>query len=1543
MKSNSTSSRVSGRYGMIEALEPRIAPAAIANISLPPVANLTFVTVTAGGSLLMKAGEVLTTGSAAPAGTYAGGTYLLYVAQGEVLVHTTDLNSNSQLDFNEITGLSVGNGASFVSFVDIHGSVATDLNPDGTLTDGGKGDILLDYNIAEINLRSLAATDFTATQAQSSANLVDAHLAMSSYSIFGNIYAGGGVGLSTTTSSGLQIDTSGTGFQTAIFNGGTGSDNNFYQAAEPVIGSIYVGTSATGQSFSFGSSGSASDVFGNFLAFNPSSGEAGASIYNINATSAFSIGTIHAGNGGFNAPGGSVVNAALQGDNAGTYKLIAGNAGSGTTGQSGGSIINFSEAGATISEVILQSGNGGTGLTGAGGDAGVITLNPSSSVNINAHVTVNLGSGGNGYTKGGAGGSASTGAFVTPNGQLTTALNLVTTWHNTGTIGSTQAIDFNGPHAPSDAVFSTTNPNQVVVAMGESAGGLNASSYIFLNAPADVDSITVGDFTGNGHPDIAVASGAAGYAGVYVYLSQYSPAGAFTGFSSPLFSPLPSLVLTSTDYLYTSTPITKIVAGDFAGNGAEGLAVLAQETNAVTFTVDSVLIFLTGETNTTHPHGSGYFYANFANANIPYEDLSTLYQGFSATNSIFEATALKTFTPGSGHDVLLEANLGSNTFDVISDNLTGAPVLNTTSFGVVSSGGGNPTNFKVLGLTVTEDQNTLPGAPEIADIVALAQNPQGIVATYLGNGTGTFTMETGFFFGGGRPIGYQPVAIVTVANQASTFYSDVAILDYNSGMADDIYVLNVSANLMTVTSSASEQWTTITPGLGTNTPTVAFGVYYPLASQASSAVPGAGAVNFGFITANPLKTFPDDQDFGVSLPLNVGGDFLLAPFKTAGYYITAGSGGSSESGAGGAGGSLGKSLTVGSSLTNSGTVSTGTGTLSIQFPTTDFTYEGEASFVAGNGGNGFTSGGAGGSLVGISVTYGNATEYTGLATLTAGNGGEGLTGTGGAGGSLGQLYIISGEEFVAGNGGIGVIGGAGGSILGNTQENLLTAQSNAINLSLILDAGAGATGIDGGGNGGNINSFVDQFNPPVGAVSGELLEYLGGAGGNAVAGPAGAGGSILNSSPSVVINNFMGDIFLEGGSGGSGLRGGGGGSVNNFSQVSTIKDIPSSFTVLGGFGGNGVIDAGGTGGSIANLNVSASGNGVDFTVNYNRTVAGAGGFSAGAVGGAGGSVSNINTASVAATAQNVVVAGAGGAGLTAGGPGGSVVNATADAGSTTGKVVIIAGDGGSSSSAKPLVASNPMDVALAIGGVNGPGGNGGSIIDFTQSLSTSTHVDLIAGNGGATLNHSFAAGNASVDNSGIGGSISDVLVQGSIGNSSPNVAILSYNNILAGQTMQDFVDSYILGDESGVMTDSIGNVGLVAGAAGAVEGGLPSNNGINGSVTNVGASNIMSMIAGNVDQVQLIQSLVETPAFIQANHLQPDGLISATGIFGAPKLVSALGYTSQIVPGALNYISPNGLLTDTPLPGGGALIDGAIVAKNIRTIYGLRDFEGTEV
>jgi len=193
--------------------------------------------------------------------------------------------------------------------------------------------------------------------------------------------------------------------------------------------------------------------------------------------------------------------------------------------------------------------------------------------------------------------------------------------------------------------------------------------------------------------------------------------------------------------------------------------------------------------------------------------------------------------------------------------------------------------------------------------------------------------------------------------------------------------------------------------------------------------------------------------------------------------------------------------------------------------------------------------------------------------------------------------------------------------------------------------------------------------------------------------------SIVNCSPYTLDNNLAGDIFLQSGTGGSGLFGGAGGGIVNFAQVSTIQEtrpaapfspvraaIPPSGWAGAGGGISGVDVA-----ATASLQNPGAYYTFDFSkptdvfnifdavvkqapVYYNRMVAGAGGISVGGTGGAGGSISSVNYISSATVAQVVVAAGAGGEGLNAGGAGGSVLSATVDAGSQagSGKAVVIA-------------------------------------------------------------------------------------------------------------------------------------------------------------------------------------------------------------------------------------------------------------------------------
>jgi hypothetical protein len=284
-----------------------------------------------------------------------------------------------------------------------------------------------------------------------------------------------------------------------------------------------------------------------------------------------------------------------------------------------------------------------------------------------------------------------------------------------------------------------------------------------------------------------------------------------------------------------------------------------------------------------------------------------------------------------------------------------------------------------------------------------------------------------------------------------------------------------------------------------------------------------------------------------------------------------------------------------------------------------------------------------------------------------------------------------------------------------------------------------------------------------------------------------------------------------------------------------------------------------------------------------------------------------------------LVAGAGGEGLYVGGGGGSVRVANISVAAIQGaKSLIVAGDGGSATAFIP----NPDDPTTknqadkAFGGRIGVGGHGGSIENYQQLGAVGARVDLIAGNGGNTLNYGFTT-NQGVP-VGIGGSIRNIALSGSIGNIDPSVAIRSYNNLLQGETMADFVNNNLRDPLTpGDFADTTGLVGMVVGGSGRlkeVQFGYDNLNnpdfrsnpaffGINGDAMDIEARNIMAMVAGSVVRIAAIQNIANI-------------VVTANGAIGVDK-----------TPGSdFGYRDKDGLPLKEPVLDG-RLVDGAIIYK----------------
>ena len=447
-----------------------------------------------------------------------------------------------------------------------------------------------------------------------------------------------------------------------------------------------------------------------------------------------------------------------------------------------------------------------------------------------------------------------------------------------------------------------------------------------------------------------------------------------------------------------------------------------------------------------------------------------------------------------------------------------------------------------------------------------------------------------------------------------------------------------------------------------------------------------------------------------------------------------------------------------------------------------------------------------------------------------------------------------------------------------------------------------------------------------------------------MSGPGGTGGSILNSSPRENAR-LESDIYLQSGSGGIGTTGGNGGNIENFVVRSAAQaKKPSLLSFVGGDGGFGIAGSGGSGGTLIGIDVQSRGTPVGLpqfaNYDFNRALAGNGGGSATARGGQGGDI--IDFTSGADQGSYAVIAGAGGNGLTTGGRGGNVkILNLATGASTLSKVLIIAGEGGSAAAFVP----NPRDTSPnqeenSFGGTVGRGGKGGNIVNVSQTGQTGAHFDLIAGNGGDTINYGTVLDRAPFV--GKGGSVRNVAVAGDIGNilndnpNTPNVnegvAIKSYNDILSGQTVRQYVDVKFRDTPPRdlppfvfpiSLSDFDGNVGIVVGAAGRNKsvvldadgnpGGFtsqPATKGENGKLISLSARNLLAAVAGSVDRIASIQ--------VVQNVQVVNGIIGADkGVLGMNDYLDKNG--NPILPAA-----------DGRAPGPqleGRLVDGAVVGK----------------
>lgn len=439
--------------------------------------------------------------------------------------------------------------------------------------------------------------------------------------------------------------------------------------------------------------------------------------------------------------------------------------------------------------------------------------------------------------------------------------------------------------------------------------------------------------------------------------------------------------------------------------------------------------------------------------------------------------------------------------------------------------------------------------------------------------------------------------------------------------------------------------------------------------------------------------------------------------------------------------------------------------------------------LAGTGGNAdLGRGGDGGAVENVTFFAGNLNGQ--LLQLQGGSGGNSNQGHAGAGGSVrmfrGLVASAAGGAFnlLPGDGGNGFLGGgAGGSAAGIQIQVAGLTRSDVT----VFAGRGGDTDSGPGGNGGSISAVT---------MGGEFrdLSFFSGAGGFSGFGSGGNGGSVANIG--VLTGGELGDVFVNGGIGGSvggggvrpGGRGGAGGGVRGV-DLEVGGDI-GDVVFLAGNGGDGEA-AGGAGGSVGAQTVRCWNIG-------NVTVLGGGG-----------GTSNGDTAAFAPT-------------------GGSVAHGRwVMGGDVFGDVEVHGGDAG-----------------IFSGGLELRSGNGGSLTDFI----------LHAEGGAKSLSFTAGAGTAAV-HPGDGGAIKHFAVD--LGGSATTVQVLAGPG---GPQRTNFGLAFPgVGGDGGAIVDALvhvvgtvsGEVQIAAGAGGDADFTGGNGGALFGLVAVVGSASSLTIAAGD--------------------------------------------------------------------------------------------------
>jgi len=315
--------------------------------------------------------------------------------------------------------------------------------------------------------------------------------------------------------------------------------------------------------------------------------------------------------------------------------------------------------------------------------------------------------------------------------------------------------DFNNDGRP-DLVVANFNDNTISVLLNTTAPGASAASFaaqvtFAIGSGTGPDAVAVGDFNGDGRPDIAVANRTSG--SVYVLLNTTA-----AGATAPSFAPAVLVALENSPY--------SLAAGDFNGDGRPDLAV-ANYNGTV-----NVILNTTARGTTVPSFSSGVIY------NV---------------GSQPQSVAVGDFNEDGKPDIVV-ANSGANTISVLQNQ--------TAAGATVPSFAAQQTfNVGALPSSVTVADFNGDGRPDIA----VANYNDGQVGVLLNN---TTAQATSFTFAPQQTyqVGAFPIS-VTTGDFNGDGRPDLAVANYNGGVVSVLQNQTVAG--ATAPSFAAQQLFTV--------------------------------------------------------------------------------------------------------------------------------------------------------------------------------------------------------------------------------------------------------------------------------------------------------------------------------------------------------------------------------------------------------------------------------------------------------------------------------------------------------------------------------------------------------------------------------------------------------------------------------------------------------------------------------------------------------------------------------------------------------------